>query len=333
MHIRTSKSLIERRRFFKTLAATGGLMTCPGLFAEALELTPGQGEGPFYPLPANMPLGKDNDLVLLNDRLTPASGTVVHVFGRVVDRDGKPAKGALVELWHTDNKGVYTWSQSGGPNPQADPSFAGFGQYLTEPDGRFRFRTIKPGLYPGRTRHFHWGITLPGQLTRFTTQSYWKSDSRNESDILYRRIPTQSQKDAITLDFSPLPGSEVGAGEEFTEWDIVVGAIPEDVPHPSQNGNGLEVEGQPVTTPDGTVFKLSFQAVKGYSYEVYSNPEMRPLSWQAVAFSLSPEAPVSNNIITASSDSVLELFVKQPTDSGFYFVAFRVPGANTGTPS
>jgi len=181
MNIRTSKTLETRRRFLRGLAATGAFFTVGGLYAEVLTLTPSQTEGPFYPLLDDLPLGRDNDLLYLNDSLTPASGVVTHVGGRVLTADGVPIRGALVELWHTDVDGRYTYSTGVGPNPLADPNFAGFGQYLTGTDGRYRFRTIKAGLYPGRARHFHWGITVPGQLTRFTTQTYWAGDPTNGS--------------------------------------------------------------------------------------------------------------------------------------------------------
>lgn len=54
-----------------------------------------------------------------------------------------------------------------------DANFAGFGQFLTGSSGQFKFRTIKAGIYIGRTRHFHWGVTLPGRTTRVTTQTGW----------------------------------------------------------------------------------------------------------------------------------------------------------------
>src|SRR5258706_16446944 len=69
-----------------------GLMPVPGLFAEQLTLTPRQTEGPFYP--DHLPLDTDNDLLILNDSLTPAVGTVTHLSGRILDATGSPIRNA-----------------------------------------------------------------------------------------------------------------------------------------------------------------------------------------------------------------------------------------------
>src|SRR5262245_41943381 len=159
---------IDRRRFFKSMALASAGFTLPGYLAEALTISPTVTQGPYYPLASNIPLDKDNDLVQLNDHLTMAAGIPTYISGRVVDSRGNPIGGALVELWHADNEGNYLYSTSATRNPACDPNFAGFGQYLTGRDGAFRFRTIKAGLYQGRTRHFHWGVTIPGQLNRST---------------------------------------------------------------------------------------------------------------------------------------------------------------------
>src|SRR5688572_14704691 len=116
---------VDRRRLFKSMAAAPPGFTVAGSFAEALTLTPQQTPGPFYPLPDDLPLGKDNDLLYLNDNLAPASGTVTHIIGRVLDSNGNPIRNALVELWHTDTNGEYTYSAGAGRNPVADPNFAG----------------------------------------------------------------------------------------------------------------------------------------------------------------------------------------------------------------
>src|SRR6185503_8682284 len=150
---------IDRRRFFKSMAMASAGFTLPGYLAEALTLTPQQTQGPYYPNADDIPLDKDNDLVQVNDNLTAASGVVTYVSGRVLTSSGSPIRNALVELWHADANGNYTFFSGSGRNPAADSNFAGFGQLLTGSSGRFRFRTIRAGLYPSRTRHFHWGVT------------------------------------------------------------------------------------------------------------------------------------------------------------------------------
>src|SRR5215475_1339189 len=172
---------LDRRRFFKSIAAASAGFTLPGFLAEALTLTPQVTQGPYYPLAKNIPLDKDNDLVQLNDSTTAAAGIVTYVSGRVLDSNGNPIRGALVELWHADNGGNYIYSTTASRNPAADTNFAGFGQFLTGAGGGYRFRTIKAGLYMGRTRHLHFGITIPGQLKRFTSQLFWNEIPRTTS--------------------------------------------------------------------------------------------------------------------------------------------------------
>src|SRR5204862_251259 len=169
---------LGRRRFLKSLAIASAGFTLPGYLAEALTYTPEVTQGPYYPLSNNIPLDKDNDLLYLNDSTTAAGGVVTYVTGRVLDANGNPVRGALVELWHADREGDYLYSASATRNPACDANFAGFGQFLTGSSGQFLFRTIKAGLYVGRTRHFHVGATIPGRLTRSTTQTFWNEVAR-----------------------------------------------------------------------------------------------------------------------------------------------------------
>src|SRR4026207_1321030 len=91
---------LDRRRFLKSMAVASAGFTLPGYLAEALTLTPQQTQGPYYPLADDIPLDKDNDLVYMNNSLTPASGIVTYISGRVLTSNGDPIRNALVELWH-----------------------------------------------------------------------------------------------------------------------------------------------------------------------------------------------------------------------------------------
>lgn len=341
MHIITSKTLESRRRFIRRLAIAGAFFSVRGLYAEALTLTPQMTQGPYYPLAKNIPLDKDNDLITLGDSLTPARGLVSYVSGRVLDRSGNPIRGALIELWHTDDAGEYIYSQNANRNPKADPNFAGFGQFLTGSDGAYKFRTLKAGLYRGRTRHFHFGITVPGQKSRYTTQLFWNEEPRtadgrvwdttNENDGVLRGVTDAAQRASIIKDYSPVPDS--AAGEVETTWDIVMGLTPVEPAYPDSPGGSLVVVGVPVSTPGGKErFKVTVPAYAGYSYEVYANPTMGSLGWAALPYSLSADAAPDRNIHTATSEGALDLYVDRPSVKGFYYVGFRVPGANTGTP-
>src|SRR5689334_14680993 len=99
----------SRRRLLQSLALASAGFWTRGAFAEALTLTPRQTEGPFYP--DKLPLDQDNDLIRVTDHVTPAVGTITNIAGRVLDKDGKPIKGALVELWQADDHGTYIHSR------------------------------------------------------------------------------------------------------------------------------------------------------------------------------------------------------------------------------
>src|SRR5437016_12798375 len=95
----------SRRGFLGALSLGTLAWWTPGVFAEELTRTPRQTEGPFYP--DKLPLDTDNDLIIVNDNLTPALGEVTWVSGRVLDSRGDPIRNALVEIWQCDANGVY----------------------------------------------------------------------------------------------------------------------------------------------------------------------------------------------------------------------------------
>ena len=331
---------LKRRRFLKSIAVASAGFTLPGYLAEALTLTPQQEQGPYYPLQDNVPLDKDNDLVVRGDSLTPASGTVTYISGKVLDSNGNPIRGALVELWHADVNGYYVYSSLHPRNPHVDPNFAGFGQFLTRSNGAYGFRTITPGLYVGRARHFHFGITIPGQLTRFTTETFWDEPQPNgpdgqpwpytpTNDPVLNNVSDPTQRASVILSYSPVPGTTTG--EVQTTYDFVMGLTPAYSGYPG--GGSLLISGAMVPGPTSTPrFMLRFPAYTGYTYEVYGNPTMANLSWSALPFSLSQLGSIDAHKFTAASDGTLSLYVEKKATKGFYYVSYRVPGANTGTP-
>jgi protocatechuate 3,4-dioxygenase beta subunit len=206
----------DRRAFLKRAAFFSALCSVPGAFAEELIRTPRQTEGPFYP--DHLPLDTDNDLIIVNDSLTPASGEITHLTGRVLDGRGDPIRNALVEIWQADNNGVYHHSADKHAKP--DPNFQGFGRFLTGSSGEYYFRCIKPVLYPGRTRHIHFAIKLKGQ-EKWTTQCYVKGEPENVRDGVFRQIKDEKARDSVLVDFVPLKGSS--AGELQAKFDVVMG--------------------------------------------------------------------------------------------------------------
>jgi protocatechuate 3,4-dioxygenase beta subunit len=344
---------VGRRRFLKSMAAVSAGFTLPGYLAEALTLTPSVTQGPYYPLANNIPLDKDNDLIYLNDNLTAATGLVTYVTGRILDSNGNPIKGALVELWHADNGGNYLYSVSAARNPAADPNFQGFGQFLTGSNGQYKFRTVKAGLYVGRTRHYHFGVTIPGQLTRFTSQLFWNEVPKdasgytwgtiNSNDMVLTGITDSAQRASVIKDYTVV---DAATGAVATNWDIVMGLTPADIAYPG--GGSLLIAGAAVAGPtNSTRFKVSVPAYANYTYEVYGNPtlagagngitnldstSLMNMSWAALPFSLSQMGTINTNKFTASTNGTLDLYLREKSVKGFYYISFRVPGANTGTP-
>lgn len=185
--------------------------------AWALARTPAQTEGPFYP--DVMPLDLDADLVRVTGKAAQAMGTVAHVFGRVNDSDGRPIAGAQVEIWQCDANGRYIATGDRRDPPPRDGNFQGFGKLVTGADGLYRFRTIRPVVYPGRAPHIHFAIRVPGRGD-LITQLYIAGEPANLRDRPFNGLSPAEQA-LVTAEFRPAP--ELEAGAERAEWNIVVG--------------------------------------------------------------------------------------------------------------
>ena len=210
----------DRRRFLRHLGLGTALCTVPGAFAQELIRTPRQTEGPFYP--DHLPLDTDNDLIIVNDAVTPAVGEITHLSGRILDARGQPLRNALVEIWQVDNHGVYLHSKD--THAAREKNFQGFGRFLTGSTGEYYFRTIKPMLYPGRTRHIHFAVKTKGR-EKWTTQCYVKGEPQNEKDGVYAGIKDPKERASVTIDFAAIPASRIG--ELNARFDIVMGFTPE----------------------------------------------------------------------------------------------------------
>ena len=211
----------KRRAFIKNSLSVSSLLCVPGLMAEALSLTPYQTEGPFYP--DKMPLDTDNDLIILNDSLTPAVGTVAYLSGKVTDIKGNPLRNTLVEIWQVDNNGIYLHTR-GGSRSKLDSNFQGYGRFLTDSKGNYFFRTLKPSPYSGRTPHIHIAVSAKGQK-KFTTQCYIKGEPRNQKDFILKRVKDQKARESLIVPFKKVNGAS--KGEVAAKFDIVLGWTPE----------------------------------------------------------------------------------------------------------
>ena len=192
----------KRRRRGLLLAAGAALIATPALHLRALaqaasrRLTPAQSEGPFYPVA--LPADSDGDL-LANGALRYAQGQPAWVEGTVSDLDGRPVRGARVEIWQCDQQGHY---HHPGDGDRADRAFQGFGRVAVDGEGRYRFRTIRPVAYGGRAPHIHVKVKL-GARELLTTQLYVQGDAGNARDFLWRNLRNDDDRAALTVAFSP----------------------------------------------------------------------------------------------------------------------------------
>ena len=191
-----SPALPRRRVVAAALIAAPALWLGPRAQpASTRSATPSQTEGPFYPV--KLPADADFDL-LRHGTLTYSQGQPSWLEGSVTDLQGKPVKGSQVEIWQCDHAGHYDHPGDGG---RIDAAFQGFGRVAVDAQGRYRFRTIRPVAYSGRTPHIHVKVKL-GVHELLTTQLYVAGDAGNARDFLWRRL-NDNARDALTVPFMP----------------------------------------------------------------------------------------------------------------------------------
>jgi protocatechuate 3,4-dioxygenase beta subunit len=167
--------------------------------AAGLIPTPAQSEGPFYPV--ELPPDTDWDLLRMAGAGREALGTVTYVEGRILDRTGRPVPGTRVEIWQCDASGRY--HHPGDARGPVDEAFQGFGRVVTAEDGGYRFRTIRPVAYPGRTPHIHFAVMAPG-ARRFITQMYVAGEPRNERDFLLNSVRDAQARARLIVALAPV---------------------------------------------------------------------------------------------------------------------------------
>ena len=242
---------LPRRVFLERTLRAGTLgaaaLWTPGVLAEELVATPSSRalEGPFYP--DTMPLDTDNDLLIVNDAITPAVGEVTHLHGTVTTRAGTPLRNAFVEIWQCDTNQSYRHEDGVNEDVPPDSNFQGYGRFLTNVKGEYYFRTIKPVPYIigdiFRTPHIHFAVSRHGERV-FTSQMLINGHPDNAKDRLTSRIQDPVAKETLLVDFDPLPGSRIG--ELTARFDIVLGRTIEELDDGSL-GWGL---GRPETSRD-----------------------------------------------------------------------------------
>ncbi len=203
----------NRRRLLAAMA--GMLVVTPTLAGKRLLATPAQSAGPFYPL--ELPLDDDNDLTRVSGRGGVAAGRLTELTGRVLDLNGRPVADARIEIWQCDANGRYLHPGDRG-RAARDENFQGHGHTNTDASGRYRFRTIRPVPYPGRTPHIHIAVMAP-QSPTLVTQLYVRDEPRNADDFLFNRVPVE-QRHLVQAEFLAADMADV---ELQARFDLVLG--------------------------------------------------------------------------------------------------------------
>lgn len=185
-------------------------------------VTPSQTIGPFFNL--GLVAGSEDDLACKVPGAARAQGTPIVVSGRVFDEDGEPVRKALIEVWQANRWGKYDHPDDVSDAP-LDPNFKGFGRMLTDAEGRYRFRSIKPGAYPNpgydnwmRPPHVHFSIFAAGVMERLITQLYFPGEELNDIDPILNGIEDLEARAALIA--RPLP--DEADGSLAYEFNIVL---------------------------------------------------------------------------------------------------------------
>lgn len=190
------------RRTLLVAGALAAALPFPALATSRRILTP-MTDGPFYPARAWRERWTDWDADLTRvereGRVLVAQGEHLGLEGAVVDTAGRLVDGAEVEIWQCDAKAAYRHPGVPAEAGRFDPGFQGFGATTSGPRGGYRFRTIKPVPYPGRTPHIHVKLRH-ASFGELTSQLFLAGDPGNERDFLWRRVPDEDRPGlAMTL--------------------------------------------------------------------------------------------------------------------------------------
>jgi protocatechuate 3,4-dioxygenase, beta subunit len=218
----TRHGLSRRQVLGMAAVAAGGLALSDRIgiaLAQTMKRTPGEILGPFYPVIQRADQGAD--LTIVPGKSGRAMGQVIHVMGRVFNAEGQPVRGARVELWQANAQGRYTHPSDTNPAP-LDPNFEGFAVQNSDGEGRYRFKTIKPGAYPAtgtwmRPPHLHFEIT--GKVNRVITQMYFPGEPLNDKDILLQNI--RMNREGLIARVLPAT-ADVEPDSLIVVWDIVL---------------------------------------------------------------------------------------------------------------
>ena len=214
-------AMLARRMLLRGSLAYAAASSLPGFAARAanaLQPTPLQTAGPFYPV--SFPPDSDNDLVHVSGHAGAAKGSVTRIAGRLLDPSGRPIAAARVEIWQCDANGRYHHVPDGRADQPRDEDFQGYGTATTDAAGNYQFLTIRPVPYPGRTPHIHFAVSGRG-FERLVTQMYVAGEAGNDSDpvLMGVRDPAARARLVVAL----RPAAELGPAGLAGAFDIVLG--------------------------------------------------------------------------------------------------------------
>lgn len=202
---------LSRRTF---LTGFSGLTLYSIASSARARVTPWQSLGPFYP--QKLPVDSDADLTFVDGKNGQATGQFTRLSGRVTDQSGAPIKNARVEIWQCDAFGAYHHPRDGGG---VDPFFQGYGQTITDNNGNYRFKTIKPVAYPGRAPHIHMKV-IDGSR-ELVTQIYIRGEPANKRDFLLNAIRNEQSRQSLEVAFEA--SRDPAESELVARFDPVLG--------------------------------------------------------------------------------------------------------------
>ncbi len=200
----TPRLLTRRQLLLASLAGTAtaflGSLACATRTEGPCGLTPPQTEGPFYPIEDQ--LDEDSDLTFVSGRAGRAEGRLIYVRGQLRDSHCRPIADARVEIWQASARGRYKHPYDRENPVPLDPNFQGWGEALSDADGRYLFKTVHPGQYPAgpgwiRPSHIHFKI-LKGDSELLTTQMYFADDQYLQGDRIFLGVPA-TQRDQVVV--------------------------------------------------------------------------------------------------------------------------------------
>lgn len=213
--ISMSSHKLNRRALLQIGLGAGAGVVGGRLLSPKAEAENAVGCATFYP--RRDQLDKDIDLTLIKGHKQRAAGDVVYISGQVLDDDCRPVAGALVEIWQANKHGRYAHEADPNPAP-LDPHFQGWGQVISDEQGRYSFKTIIPGAYPAgqdwwRPPHIHFKVSKRG-YHELITQMYFAGNKLNDKDFILLDIAA-SERPKVIVKFEKgkqedAPGSQRG---------------------------------------------------------------------------------------------------------------------------